>query len=300
LNGEGQRLLTTSTAFSLTYLKQPHITSSACIKTQQFVAKINLKDQQALVYSQITYLSLLIESICSKNFQGKLNLQNTVERIIKVHPNSKSNARTCVWAGCILIFIFWLISLFLWQAYKIQLILLICASLIIAFIGVLKYLEPETSFFITPEMIVYCHLNGKWKLPWQDIIRFGQVKGLVRGEHTELPYLGIKLNKLDHIAKTISPRLANKLIHEQQELLVLAIVNKELSTEVDLINFEPYKLNEVIYKGPIAAWLHRSEQLATVYGYHLYLPESSLDRDLNHFLNLLKKCHNYVIVNGPS
>ncbi|WP_413702166.1 DUF2982 domain-containing protein [Psychromonas sp. KJ10-10] len=34
--------------------------------------------------------------------------------------------------------------------------------------------------------------------------------------------------------------------------------------------------------------MHRSEQLAKAYGYHLYLPESSLDRDLNHFLELLK------------
>ncbi|WP_413702167.1 DUF2982 domain-containing protein [Psychromonas sp. KJ10-10] len=121
----------------------------------------------------------------------------------------------------------------------------------LVFVGSLKHFEPETSFFITPEMIVYCHLNGKWKLPWQDIIRFGEIKANVRGEHTQLPYLGIKLNNLDHIAKSISPRLANKLIHEQQELLVLAIVNKEISSEDDLINFEPYKLNEVIYKGPI-------------------------------------------------
>ena len=149
-------------------------------------------------------------------------------------------------------------------------------------------------------MIEYCHLNGKWQLQWQDIIRFGQVKADVRGEYTQLPYLGIKLKNLEHIAKSISPRLANKLIHEQQELLVLAIVNKEVGSEEDVINFEPYRLNDVIYKGPIAAWLHRSEQLAKAYGYHLFLPESSLDRDLKDFLQLLKECHNYVMVNGPS
>ncbi|WP_413693719.1 DUF2982 domain-containing protein [Psychromonas sp. KJ10-2] len=170
----------------------------------------------------------------------------------------------------------------------------------IAFIGFLKYIEPETSFFITPEMIKYCHLNGKWSLRWQDIIRFGEIKADVRGQHTQLPYLGIKLNNLDHLAKNISPRLANKLIHEQQELIVLAIINKEISAEEDLINFEPYTLNDVVYKGPIAAWLHRSEQLAKAYGYHLYLPESSLDRDINQFLRLLKECHHYIIVNGPA
>ena len=149
-------------------------------------------------------------------------------------------------------------------------------------------------------MIEYCHLNGKWTLRWQDIIRFGEIKADVRGEHTQLPYLGIKLNNLELFAKNISPRLANKLIHEQQELIVLAIINKEISAEEDLINFEPYTLNDVIYKGPIAAWLHRCEQLAKAYGYHLYLPESSLDRDIKHFLRLLKECHHYIIVNGAS
>lgn len=226
-------------------------------------------------------------------------MENTVDRVISIHPNSKRNAKTFVWFGCILLFIFWLVSLFLWQTFKIQLVLLICASLVIVFAGVLKYLEPRTSFFITPEMIVYCHRNGQWKLQWQDIIRIGELKADVKGEHIQLPYVGIKLNNLDHIAKNISPRLANKLIHEQQELLILAINNKAINFEDSLINFEPYTLNEVIYKGPIAAWLHRSEQLVKVYGYHLYLPESSLDRSLNKFLSLLKECHHYTIINGP-
>jgi len=93
----------------------------------------------------------------------------------------------------------------------------------IAFIGLLKYLEPETSFFITPKMIEYCHLNGKWTLPWQDIIRFGEVKADVRGQHTQLPYLGIKLNNLEHLAKNISPRLANKLIVAYTQYFYLAI-----------------------------------------------------------------------------
>jgi len=220
--------------------------------------------------------------------------------VIKVRPNSKRNALTLICLGGVLILIFWFISLFLWQVFKIQLILLICVSLMISFIGLLKYLEPETSFFITPEMLAYCHLNGKWTLPWKDIIRFGEIKAYVRGEHTQLPYLGIKLNSLEHLAKNISPRLANKLIHEQQELIILAIMNKEISAENDLIVFEPYTLNGVIYKGPIAAWLHRTEQLAKAYGYHLYLPESSLDREINQFLKLLKECHHYIIVNEPS
>ena len=227
-------------------------------------------------------------------------MDNTTNRVITIHPNSKRYTHTFIWLGCISLFVFWILSLFLWQIFKIQLIFLISATLVLILIGVLKYLEPGTSLFITPKTIRYCHRHGQWALPWQDIIRFGELKADVQGEHIQLPYVGIKLNNLDHIAKSISPRLANKLIHEQQELLILAIANKEVEFEGSLINFEPYTLNEVIYKGPIAAWLHRSEQLAKAYGYHLFLPESSLDRNLNSFLKLLKKCHDYTIVNGPN
>ena len=228
-------------------------------------------------------------------------MDNTSDRVITIHPNSKRHTHKFIWLGCIALFIFWLISLFLWHPLKIQLIFLISATLVVILIGILKCLEPGTSFFITPKMIIYCHRNGQWTLPWQDIIRFGELKAYVQGEHIQLPYVGIKLNNLEHIASNISPRLANKLIHEQQELLILAIANKEIDFDGDdsVINFEPYTLNDIIYKGPIAAWLHRSEQLAKAYGYHLYLPESSLDRNLNHFLTLLKKCHHYTIVNGP-
>ena len=226
-------------------------------------------------------------------------MDNTSDRVITIHPNSKRHTHTFIWLGCIALFIFWLISLFLWHTLKIQLIFLISATLVVILIGILKYLEPRVSFFITPKMIIYCHRNGQWTLPWQDIIRFGELKADVQGDHIQLPYIGIKLNSLEHIAKSISPRLANKLIHEQQELLVLALVNKEINFEESLINFEPYTLNEVTYKGPIAGWLHRSEQLAKAYGYHLYLPEGSLDRSLSSFLRLLKECHHYTIVNEP-
>jgi len=191
-----------------------------------------------------------------------------------------------------------LINVLYWQDYKVQLIFLMLTSLIIFMSGLLKYSEPKISFFITPEVIIYFHRNGQWQIIWKDIIRIGALKADVRGEHIQLPYLGIKLNTLENIAKNISPRLANKLLHEQQELFILAIKNREIDVQDGLINFEPYTLNDVIYKGPIAAWLYRTEYLAKAYGYHLYLPENSFDRDLDEFLALLKKCHHYTIVNS--
>lgn len=76
---------------------------------------------------------------------------------------------------------------------------------------------------------------------------------MVNITQAQLAYVGIKLNNLDPIANNIYPRLAKKLIHEQQQLLILAVNNKAISFEDSLINFEPYSLNDVIYKGLIAS-----------------------------------------------
>ena len=221
-------------------------------------------------------------------------MQNSANKIIKIAPKSKRNRLFLLCLGCLLLFCCLLLNLMLWQAYKVQLILLMSASFIVLLIGSLKYLEPETSYQITPETICYYHSNGQWQLPWQDIIRIGEIKTELNGEYLQLPYIGIKLNTLENIAKSISPRLANKLIHEQKELIYLAIKNQEIELQDDLINFEPYQLNELTYKGPVAAWLYRSEQLLAAYGYHIYLPDSSFDRDLHDFFNLLRQCHHYT------
>ncbi len=221
-------------------------------------------------------------------------MHNSAKKIIKITPKSKRNRLFLFSLGCLLLFGGLLLADFFWQTYTMQLMLLLLASFILILIAVLKYFEPQTSYQITPESIIYTHRSGQWQLPWQDIIRIGDMHIAVNGEYLQLPYLGIRLKSLENIASNISPRLANKLIHEQKELIFLALKTQQLTLSSGLINFEPYQLNGVIYQGPVAAWLYRSEQLATAYGYHLYLPESSFDRELHAFLSLLKQCQNYT------
>jgi hypothetical protein len=221
-------------------------------------------------------------------------LQKIAQRVIQVKPNSKRNRLFLSCLGCLLLCVCLLLNLFFWDDYKIQLIFLMSAGFMVLFIGLLKFLEPSISYWITPKTIFYYHRNGHWHLPWQDILRIGDIQADVRGEHVQLPYLGIKLNSLTNIAQTISPRLANKLLHEQLELLSLAVKNREIDLPDGVINFEPFELNGITYKGPIAAWLYRTEALNKAYGYHLYLPENSLDRGLIEFLGLLKECRHYI------
>ncbi len=106
-----------------------------------------------------------------------------------------------------------------------------------------------------------------------------------------LPYIGIKLVNFSELAKQISPRLANRLIHEQRPLIAMAIKLQLLNFEQSQLNFEPYILScgkEV--KGPLAAFLHHSAVLYRAFGYHLYIPESALDRELSEFEQLLTQC----------
>lgn len=212
---------------------------------------------------------------------------------ISIKPQSKNNAGFLILLGICLLLVSFLLNSVFWDEYKLQLMLIMFACSIILLIGILKNSEPDTSFKLTRQYISFLHRNGHWKIKWQDISSLGQPTSRTLFDVTYLPYIGIKLKNISLIADNISPRLANKLIHEQRDLLILAAKNNEIKLESGLISFEPYRLNNKTYKGPIAAWLYRTEQLVGIYGYHLYLPETSLDRDLHAFIKLLKSCKEY-------
>ena len=214
--------------------------------------------------------------------------------VINIHPKSKHHQWFLLLLGVLLLAISLLMNLLFWHEYKFQLMLPMFACFILILIGYMKLSEPNTSYLLTRNELTLFHRHGSWQILWQEVIRIGELHSMINGQYTQLPYLGIKLQSLDTIATNISPRLANKLLHEQQELLILAVKNQEISLEDGLINFEVFHLNNKIFKGPIAAWLHRTEQLSIIYGYHLFLPDSSFDRELTPFLSLLKSCKNHA------
>ncbi|WP_426370478.1 DUF2982 domain-containing protein [Pseudocolwellia sp. HL-MZ7] len=221
-------------------------------------------------------------------------MQNPVEEQITIKPKTKNNGLFLIFLGVLLIFISMFINLLFWDEYKIQLMLLFLTCSIVLLTGILKYSEPEVSYKLTRQQLCLYHRNGNWQLNWESIVRLGQPSANTIFENINLPYIGIKLKDMALIADNISPRLANKLIHEQRELLILAVRNNEIKLESGLISFEPFTLNNKVYKGPIAAWLFRTEQLHQVYGYHLFLPDSGFDRKLGDFLTLLKQCKEYA------
>ncbi len=219
----------------------------------------------------------------------------TTNRILYIKPRSKRNALFLLILGALLLSFSFILNSFLFSEFKIQLTLIMLACFMVFLVGLMKYLEPKYSYCLTPTTIRFIHRHGQWQLPWSDIVRIGTVAADVHGQHQQLPYLGIKLINLESIANSISPRLANKLMHEQQELLRLAKNNNQLPPNNETINFSPYSLQHATYKGPVAAWLYRSEQLAQCYGFHLFIPQDSFDRDRHEFLALLKQCKQYTV-----
>lgn len=222
------------------------------------------------------------------NLANNEETSNSDELLIK--PKSKNHAGFLILLGVCSLLISFLLNSIFWHEYKFQLMLIMFACSIILLTGLLKKSEPETSFKLTREYIHFFHRNGEWSVKWNKITRIGQPTANTLFEKINLPYVGIKLKDITFIADNISPRLANKLIHEQRELLILAARNNEIKLESGLISFEPFILNSKVYKGPTAAWLFRTEQLVSIYGYHLYLPETSFDRELHDFMNLLNNC----------
>jgi hypothetical protein len=177
-----------------------------------------------------------------------------------------------------------------WLEAKLVLILLLLVSLILVFIGITKILEPVSSFSLTPSYLRYQHKYGQWQLPWHDIVDIRQISESVWLEQINLPYVGIRLHQLTALIDNMSPRLASRLIHEHRPLIIFCVQHKLIEFEQGIINFSPFTLEKKAITGPRAAFLHQMMILKGALGYHLYLPESALDRDCQAFCQLLKSC----------
>ena len=220
-----------------------------------------------------------------------MTVQFEQQPCITVKPIAKHNGIFLCLLGALFLFVAIIVAQFYWQTYRFTLIFLVLIGLVIMLIGVVKLFEPAVSLYLTPDKIKFNHRYGNWQLSWQDIQHINLVSEVVGLEREALPYVGIRLIHIDKIAKNISVRLANRLIHQQKGLVVFSVLHQLMTIEQSHFNFNPYTLStgEVV-KGPIAAFLHQSEQLSRALGYHLFLPADSFDRGINEFTRLLKEC----------
>jgi len=210
---------------------------------------------------------------------------------ITIKAKARHHAIFLMLTACCLVSFTLIVSQFYWHQYRLVLIFIYLTALVIFIIGVAKKLEPKFSFELSPNGIKYNHRYGHWLLTWQQIQRIALIRETSGLTQISLPYIGIRLNNLDELAAHISPRLANRLIHEQKPLMSLAIMQGLISLEQGQLNFNRFTLSSgQIISGPLAAFLYHCQTLHSALGYHLFLPEGSSDRELAQFCSLLNNC----------
>jgi len=213
--------------------------------------------------------------------------------VIKIKAQSNHHALFLMLVATILAATTLLVSQGYWQQYRLALTFIYLSSLVIFITGLSKYLQPPFSIVLTPKEIFYQHPHGHWQLTWQQIRRISLIYETHGVEQIQLPYLGISLINIASLTNQISPRLANRLIHEQKTLLAFAIKQELLTFEQCQLCFNPFKLpSGEVLKGPLAAFFHHCTILHSAFGYHLYIPETAMDRELIDFHRLLIECMN--------
>lgn len=213
---------------------------------------------------------------------------------INIKAKANQHAVFLMLLAVVIFIITLIVSQHYWRSHRLILVFIYLLTLVIMFTGLLKRSEPSVSFQLTPQHIQYRHRHGNWTLNWQQIQNINTIKEVVGLTTVALPYVGIRLKSVDVLAEQISPRLANRLIHEQRPLLSFSVMQHLLSLEETQLNFNPFTLTSgKIIKGPLAAFLHHCQILHKGLGYHLYIPESSTDREIDAFCQLLKQCQHY-------
>jgi hypothetical protein len=210
---------------------------------------------------------------------------------ICIKAQSNHNALFLILLASILFMLTLVLSQHYWRQFHLVLTFIYLAELVVFITGLAKYFQPQFSLTLTPSYLKYQHRYGQWQLSWQDIQRISLMNETLGVNPLQLPFIGIRLTAIATLATSISPRLANRLIHEQRPLLAMAIRLRLITLEQSQLNFSPFILaNGEIIKGPLAAFLHHSSILHNALGYHLFIPESALDRQLNEFCVLLNQC----------
>ncbi|MCU4676894.1 DUF2982 domain-containing protein [Catenovulum sp. 2E275] len=185
---------------------------------------------------------------------------------------------------------------------KLPLIFLISASIVGVVIAVFKILEPDYSFMLSQEGLVYHHKKGFLLIEWENIQRYG-IPTLHQGMQThELAFIGIKLKDPEKILPSISLRLISHLLIEQRATFHQYLRNQakdlnQSASELSL-NTDPYKdKSGYVYKGLRGMFAHRMNYLRQFSGFDILIPSTALDRDAADFLVLLKQFQNEVVNN---
>ncbi|NTS77689.1 DUF2982 domain-containing protein [Catenovulum sp. SM1970] len=207
---------------------------------------------------------------------------------IYISPKSREGGKELtIISATLLVFVLLILAL---DIIDFNLVVMFLTSVIsVAFlIGILKINEPKVSYQIDQHGIIYHHQRGMLKIPWSSIQRVDIPK--ISGR--ELAYVGIKLKDISSTVELSHLRVLSKMVVEQRSILIQSIATDGRyinEAENMVLNPEPFKTEELVYKGVQAMYAHHISALDKLLGLHILLSNSTLDREPSAFVSLLRQ-----------
>ncbi|PKG98299.1 DUF2982 domain-containing protein [Paraglaciecola sp. MB-3u-78] len=180
-------------------------------------------------------------------------------------------------------------------------IFLTSASLVALLIAWVKYREPQFSFLLSRESILYKHRHGQWQLDWSNIQRVDVPRVSHGADYKSLEMVAIKIKDYSVFLEKVSPRLMTNILMEQRPLLFHELsASKDCATgnchSDDMLEHDYFKdSNGIEYKGIRAMFANRMTKLRARLGYDLFVAGSELDRTEQEFVDLLRQCQQRVL-----
>ncbi len=204
---------------------------------------------------------------------------------------SRNGLTTLVFSGgCLCIFLLWL-KIKDGPVFIAEYFLLLVFGIGVL-LGFLKVREPDFSFELTEDSLSHFHKYGRWQIAWENIQRV-DIPTIMKGfERQDLSYIGIKLKVVEPFLDKLAPRLAVRMVMEQQALFV-QLLKTEAEPDVDhsdhIFNISDFRsASGKIYYGTSAMYAHRMMLFRKLTGFDILLPVSSIDREPRQFVELLR------------
>ncbi|MDO6719509.1 DUF2982 domain-containing protein [Psychrosphaera sp. 1_MG-2023] len=163
-------------------------------------------------------------------------------------------------------------------------------------LGYLKRSEPRHRLKLADDGLTFYHRANTVFVPWENIQRVGiPAQDRIDGGK-EYDFIGIKVKDPELFYDTFPLRLASKLLIEQRPLW-LALAGKGCATgqcvPEDFIDSVECKLGaNRIYRGLIAMFVHRSEKLNELLGFHFYINSNGISGTPANALKLIQDTKN--------
>jgi hypothetical protein len=229
-------------------------------------------------------------------------MSGTNSESIFIKAASSHNGMTSILIGTGLLLFGAFVCIVLPKIFFLPGIFIISGGIVGLIIGWFKLREPQYSFELTREHLIYNHRRGKWRIAWANIQRVDVPKVTKGLEQVDLEMIGFRLRDTDVLLDEISPRLITYLLMEQRPLTVQ---NQDPNCATgqcygsDMIDDEKFlRSNGQSIRGISALFGNRMKKLRAQLGYDIFVSTNEIDRDAMKFIALIKECQAAALQKG--